>query len=1070
MLDDDELDDDEFELNLQRALKEREENKKRAENYPKSDKQLESSWVYPIDPTREIRQYQYEISQASLLKNTLVVVPTGLGKTFIASVVMYNYYRWFPTGKIIFVLPIVALVSQQYEACLEFVQFRKQDVAIMTGQTTKPKARGAIWQKKRVFFCTASIVVNDIRDKILPADQVVLLVVDEAHKATREHDYCQIVRGLSQNTNHYRILALSATPGKDMTVVYQVMKNLQIAHVEARSEEDLRKYSHFKEILIREVVLTEPIIELKKLFFQLIQPIIFQLQKCGAYYETDLEKISFNSLFAAHKSFIGSRGGGADRNFGVGVGAFSVAIKFYHAYDDLITQDLSVFLESLQNIHETQTKEPKKNRFLQNLLNAPAFHTMVHNTRRYLNAGHLHPKMVELGKTIQEHFAKTDKTRVIIFVSQKSTVASIVRYLSKFSPKVKAMEFVGQNKGKNNMGLTGKEQKEVIQKFVKGSYNTLVSTSVGEEGLDIGEVDLIICYDSVTSPTRLIQRIGRTGRKRDGKAVMILTEGREAAAFTRAQEKSLALFEKLKSLPTSKEPIFYKDNPRMLSEDVVPECVQVDMSTVDPLNTSIASPVKKRNRKQPLITTMERRYLNGNYGSFKPISGAYFNILEKSIGDHTNMLTPTRDIPHPDILKLLVTMSQKCTDYTYDWDSHETSRTQIYSRSRQIVFDKAVIREQAIQELDEESAPILELTAEDGMDVDPDDTVLIVNDHYPGQMTGPENDDVVANDAFILPEVELGEDQSKGLPGRDGYETNNNFAGNDWNGDNEGFGGPDDFPFNDNNNQWDVVTEEKDQRRTSDNHSPVLLGSPVHEPIEKPPIEKVSSPLPAPAIIDPPVFLEVEQPVEEETIPEELFEDQKFKDLNALMSTVFEGLIKPVYVFRQDIPEILKRKRSTVRKYTTVPVANTPTTTSTAPPSTFAKSSFPSAKSSILLESEEDEEADEESSEDDLSQQVTSSSDTNRRKRKRASRLTYLDEEADDDEVSDTSDHEDINASSEISSEDYMPGTATQNFVTYSEYDQSLTMYRRPLHSPTKDTPPVKKKRTLKRLRKNNEL
>lgn len=32
----------------------------------------------------------------------------------------------------------------------------------------------------------------------------------------------------------------------------------------------------------------------------------------------------------------------------------------------------------------------------------------------------------------------------------------------------------------------------------------LVSTSIGEEGLDIGEVDMIICYDSQSSPVRMV--------------------------------------------------------------------------------------------------------------------------------------------------------------------------------------------------------------------------------------------------------------------------------------------------------------------------------------------------------------------------------------------------------------------------------------------------------------------------------------------------------------------------------------------------------------------------------------
>lgn len=68
---------------------------------------------------------------------------------------------------------------------------------------------------------------------------------------------------------------------------------------------------------------------------------------------------------------------------------------------------------------------------------------------------------------------------------------------------------------------------QVMRQFRDGGYNTLVSTCVGEEGLDIGDVDLIICFDAHKSPVRLVQRMGRTGRKREGRIVMLVSEGKE---------------------------------------------------------------------------------------------------------------------------------------------------------------------------------------------------------------------------------------------------------------------------------------------------------------------------------------------------------------------------------------------------------------------------------------------------------------------------------------------------------------------------------------------------------------
>jgi ERCC4-related helicase len=77
----------------------------------------------------------------------------------------------------------------------------------------------------------------------------------------------------------------------------------------------------------------------------------------------------------------------------------------------------------------------------------------------------------------------------------------------------------------------------LIEKYKTGVVNTLISTSIGEEGLDIGEVDCIICYDGGHSPIRQIQRRGRTGRKRAGKVYILLMEGKEMNDYKKGLAK-----------------------------------------------------------------------------------------------------------------------------------------------------------------------------------------------------------------------------------------------------------------------------------------------------------------------------------------------------------------------------------------------------------------------------------------------------------------------------------------------------------------------------------------------------
>jgi hypothetical protein len=112
------------------------------------------TWIYPQHDDYPTRQYQLEITETALNFNTLVSLPTGLGKTHIAAVVMYNFFRWFaPQGKIMFLAPTLPLVNQQVKACYGIVGIPPSDTAVMTGKMN-PGERLEYWKRRNVFYCT----------------------------------------------------------------------------------------------------------------------------------------------------------------------------------------------------------------------------------------------------------------------------------------------------------------------------------------------------------------------------------------------------------------------------------------------------------------------------------------------------------------------------------------------------------------------------------------------------------------------------------------------------------------------------------------------------------------------------------------------------------------------------------------------------------------------------------------------------------------------------------------------------------------------------------------------------
>jgi hypothetical protein len=201
------------------------------------DPEAAKTWIYPQNDDFPTRQYQLEISETALFYNTLVSLPTGLGKTLIAGVVLYNYYRWFPTGKLIFMAPTLPLVSQQAEACYNIMGIPEKDTAILTGKI-KPSARFELWRTRRVFYCTPQTVQKDLLSEEATSfsSQVCCIVLDEAHKASGDYAYTKVVEQLELASAKFRIVGLSATPGTTIKAIQQVVQALRTAKIEARQE------------------------------------------------------------------------------------------------------------------------------------------------------------------------------------------------------------------------------------------------------------------------------------------------------------------------------------------------------------------------------------------------------------------------------------------------------------------------------------------------------------------------------------------------------------------------------------------------------------------------------------------------------------------------------------------------------------------------------------------------------------------------------------------------------------------------------------------------------------------
>jgi Fanconi anemia group M protein len=143
----------------------------------------------------------------------------------------------------------------------------------------------------------------------------------------------------------------------------------------------------------------------------------------------------------------------------------------------------------------------------------------------------IHPKLEALKNVILQQLALKPDSRIIVFTNYRDT-AEIVRNTLNTLHDVRAEKFVGQAKKDGVKGLSQKEQVNLVSDFVNGTYNVLVATSVAEEGLDIPATDMVVFYEPIPSEIRSIQREGRTGRRRSGRVVVLITKGTRDEAYS----------------------------------------------------------------------------------------------------------------------------------------------------------------------------------------------------------------------------------------------------------------------------------------------------------------------------------------------------------------------------------------------------------------------------------------------------------------------------------------------------------------------------------------------------------
>ncbi len=481
----------------------------------------------------EHREYQLKIAKECISENSLVVLPTGLGKTIIGVYVAAGTLKNFPPkSKIVVLAPTRPLINQHYDSFKNLMTIPEEEFVVLTGKTV-PEKRVELFHENQIIFYTPQTLRNDLVNRKYNLENVCLIVFDEAHHATGDYAYTLIADEFVDQNPDGTILGLTASPGSSKEKINILCENLHIPlkniHTRTRKDTDVKTYLKPMDVYKIGVNLTELMGDAYMAIQTLLEERLQYLSQLGFLGVKAVKlytKVIRKDLIKLNSELIRLVKGDGDKT-GV-YSALSVnaqALILFHMLELIEQQGLDVLLIYLTKV-KLDARKKTSSKAVKILASDHRINQIYIELKKNEDLSPeqlIHPKFYVLEKLLLQEFKINPESRVLVFVKLRDSVKNIVKKLKTTNTDViRPARFVGQStKSKDDKGMSQKNQLAILEQFKQGHYNILVSTNVGEEGLDIAECDLVIFYDVVASEIRFIQRKGRTARHREGKVIIL---------------------------------------------------------------------------------------------------------------------------------------------------------------------------------------------------------------------------------------------------------------------------------------------------------------------------------------------------------------------------------------------------------------------------------------------------------------------------------------------------------------------------------------------------------------------
>jgi ERCC4-related helicase len=454
----------------------------------------------------EPRAYQINIIKSIYSgKNTLVVLPTGLGKTLIAMFAIANSLH--NGRKALLLAPTKPLGEQHYNSLLNLLNVDKNHILLLTGSLSSSK-RQKLESDAKVIVATPQTFANDLKRGRISLEEFGVVIFDECHRAVGRYAYTYISE--ESKLRGSQLVGLTASPGSDRKKINALIETLGIENIEIRisSDPDVEPYVMRKDTTVLTVEKNRAIDAVLANLKPVIEEHLSNLYSHGLSPFKDFQSMPKGRLLQIGDAIRRIEA----RNYRfMGIFNYVYVLNLAHAYDLASTEGLYPFVHYMESLE----KREKKSRVVNSILANKFVVSATKVAREAIENGEEHPKMAMIVDLLKNELKNES---VIIFAQFRSTTSRITSLLN--DNGINAREFVGRRGG-----VTQEHQQNTIKSFRKDEFKVLVATSIGEEGLDIPSVDAVVFYEPIPNEIRNIQRKGRTGRIKFGRIIILVTKG-----------------------------------------------------------------------------------------------------------------------------------------------------------------------------------------------------------------------------------------------------------------------------------------------------------------------------------------------------------------------------------------------------------------------------------------------------------------------------------------------------------------------------------------------------------------